>query len=254
VDPEMFGKLTTGHDAVVVAVGKGESGIASWNLPLSARGVEADTATYRVGETPVFVVGSALRPSKLAIRALGQGKEASFSVHQYLTGLTVRGEPFRFNSRFGKLTESEQEEYLRESVPGKRLEPREPAVGFTPDEVMQEAARCLHCDCRDQHECRLRLYADQYGADQKRYRSEEREMCRKVDQHDAVIYEPSKCIKCGICVRITEKHREQYGMTFIGRGFDVVVGIPFDEPLANGLREVAIEAAEKCPTGALSRK
>jgi ferredoxin len=235
-------------------VGKGESGISRWGLPMSSKGVEADPVTYRVAETSVFVVGSALRPSKLAIRALGQGKEASFSVHQFLSGMKISGEPFRFNSRFGKLAEMEQEEYLKESVRGPRIEPEQLASGFTPEQVVQEAARCLHCDCRDLHDCRLRLYSDHYGADQKRFRSEERTMCLKLDQHDAVIYEPSKCIKCGICVRITEKHREQFGMTFIGRGFDVVVGIPFNEPLANGLREVALEVADACPTGALSRK
>jgi NADH dehydrogenase/NADH:ubiquinone oxidoreductase subunit G len=75
-----------------------------------------------------------------------------------------------------------------------------------------------------------------------------------MDQHDAVIYEPSKCIKCGICVRIAEKHKEKYGMTFIGRGFEVVVGIPFNEDLGHGLQKAALEAARACPTGALSEK
>ena len=69
-----------------------------------------------------------------------------------------------------------------------------------------------------------------------------------------MIYEPSKCIKCGICVRITEKYREDFGMTFIGRGFDVEVGIPFSEPLRIGLSKVALEVAEACPTGAISKK
>jgi ferredoxin len=43
-------------------------------------------------------------------------------------------------------------------------------------------------------------------------------------------------------------------MTFIGRGFEVVVGIPFNEELGNGLQKVALEAAEACPTGALAKK
>lgn len=254
VDGQDFEALSASHDAVVVAVGKGESGVSGWGLPMSGKGVEAEPTTYRVGDTAVFVVGSALRPSRMAIRALGQGKEASYSVHQFLTGAKVRGEPFLFNSRFGKLLEEEHEEYLKESIPGPRIEPEVLAAGFTPEQVKEEAARCLHCDCRDLETCRLRLYSDHYQADQKRFRSEERVLCRKLDQHDAVIYEPSKCIKCGICVRITEKHREKYGMTFIGRGFEVEVGIPFNESLSSGLREVGLEAADACPTGALSRK
>jgi ferredoxin len=254
VDRQGFEDLNKQYDAVVVAVGKGESGISEWGLPMSSKGVEADPVTYRVGNTSVFVVGSAFKPSKMAIRALGQGKEASFSVDQYLSGEVVRGEPFMFNSRFGKLFPEEQVEYLKESVPGNRIEPETVAEGFTPEQVMAEAARCLHCDCRDLHSCRLRIYSHEYGADQKRFRSEERISCRKLDQHEAVIYEPSKCIKCGICVRITEKYSEKYGMTFIGRGFEVEVGIPFNESLASGLRKVALETADACPTGALSRK
>jgi len=254
LDGAGFKKIVKDKDAVIVAVGKGESGIVEWGLPMHPRGAEADGSTYRVAESTVFVVGSALKPSRMAIRALGQGKEAVFSVDQLLKGEEVRGEKFMFNSRFGKLAEAEFAEYLKESVPGNRLEPVQLADGFDREQVMQEAARCLHCDCRELENCRLRIYSDQYGADQKRFKSDERELCRKSDQHDHVIYEPSKCIKCGLCVRITEKYSEEFGFTFIGRGFDVVVEVPFNEPLGNALKKVANEVADACPTGAISRK
>jgi len=254
VDAAAFKKLQKSSDALVVATGKGESGIAEWDLPMHPRGIEADGNTYRVGETNVFAVGSALRPSKMAIRVLGQGKEAAFSVDQFLKEQPVLGEPRLFNSRFGKLLPAEYGEYLKESVEGNRLEPAQKEDGLTEAQVMEEAARCLHCDCRDMHSCRLRLYSDAYGADQKRFKPEERQHCTKQVQHKEVIYEPSKCIKCGICVRLTEKHKEDFGFTFIGRGFDVVVGIPFNESTASGLKKVALEVADACPTGAISRK
>ncbi len=254
VDAKGFLELTRTCDAVVVAVGKGESGVSDWELPMHSKGVETEGRTYRVGDSNVFVVGSALKPSKMAIRALGQGKEAAFSVDQYLSGGIVKGERFMFNSRFGKLFPEEYGEYLKESVEGDRLEPHVLANGFTAEQVIEEAKRCLHCDCRDLHTCRLRIYSDQYHADQKRFRSEERLLCRKLDQHESVIYEPSKCIKCGICVRITEKYKEDFGFTFIGRGFDVVIGIPFNETLENGLKVATAEVVAACPTGALSEK
>ncbi len=252
VDAAGFVELKGKSDAVVIATGKGESGISGWGLPTTAKGIEADGKTYRVGETNLFVVGSALKPSKMAIRALGQGKESSFSVDQYLSDKPVTGERFLFNSRFGKLLPAEYAEYLKESVEGNRIEPADLMDGLEPEEVMKEAKRCLHCDCRDLENCRLRLYSDEYEADQKRFRSEERHLCRKLDQHELVIYEPSKCIKCGVCVRITEKYREDYGLTFIGRGFEVVVGIPFNESLASGLKVAAAEVAKACPTGAIT--
>ena len=254
VDAEQFRRIQETSDAVVVATGKGESGIDQWGLPMHPKGVEADGKTYRVGDSAVFVVGSALKSSKLAIRALGQGKEAAFSVDQFLGGQPVKGEPSLFNSRFGKLVPAEYGEYLKESVEGDRLEPAQKGDGLTKEQVMAEAARCLHCDCRDLQNCRLRLYSDAYGAEQRRFKSEVRHLCTKQMQHHEVIYEPSKCIKCGICVRLTAKHREDFGLTFIGRGFDVVIGVPFNETTAEGLKKVALEVADACPTGAICRK
>jgi len=228
--------------------------VSDWGLPMHAKGIEANGSTFRVGDTGVFVVGSAFMPSKLAIRVLGQGKEAAFGVDQYLRGAEVIGEPSMFNSRFGRLLPAEHLEYLKESVEGKRIEPEKPGMGLSAEQVMEEAGRCLHCDCRDMHQCRLRIYSDAYGADQKRFKSEERTLCTKQDQHKQVIYEPTKCIKCGICVRIAEKYRDEFGLTFIGRGFEVVVGVPFNETIASGLKQAALEVADACPTGAISRK
>jgi NADH dehydrogenase/NADH:ubiquinone oxidoreductase subunit G len=67
-----------------------------------------------------------------------------------------------------------------------------------------------------------------------------------------VVYEPGKCIKCGICVRLTAQYREEFGLTFIGRGFDVKIGVPFNKDLKTGLAKTARLVAEACPTGALS--
>ncbi len=254
VDADRYRELSAASDAVVVAVGKGESGIAEWGMRMHEKGVEADPRTYRVDDSVVFVVGSALKPSRMAIRALGQGKEVAFSVDQLLGGGPVTGERFLFNSRFGKLLPEEFDEYLKESVRGDRLEPASLSEGLTAGQVMEEARRCMHCDCRKLGDCRLRVYSDQYGADQRRFVSGERVRCVKLDQHAQVIYEPSKCIKCGVCVRITEKYAEELGLTFIGRGFEVTIGVPFSGSLKEGLKVAAGEAVGACPTGALSLK
>jgi NADH dehydrogenase/NADH:ubiquinone oxidoreductase subunit G len=100
----------------------------------------------------------------------------------------------------------------------------------------------------------LRILSDEYHADQKRFQGPQRKPVTKQFQHDTVVYEPQKCIKCGICVRIAELRKEEYGLTYIGRGFDVEIGVPFSESIREGLTHSAIEAATACPTGALSMK
>jgi len=157
-----------------------------------------------------------------------------------------------FNSRFGKLLPEELEEYLKESVEGAREEPFQERAGLTPEQVKLEAVRCLHCDCRAKDDCSLRDLSDEYKANQKHYWSENRKKVTKQIQHEFVVFEESKCIKCGRCVHISAESKEKYGMSFIGRGFDVVVGVPFGEGLDEGLRLVAEEVVKECPTGALS--
>ena len=67
-----------------------------------------------------------------------------------------------------------------------------------------------------------------------------------------MIYEPGKCINCGICIQVTSKYKEPLGLTFIGRGFDVRVGTSFDRPMAEGLQKAAEQVVAACPTGALA--
>jgi NADH dehydrogenase/NADH:ubiquinone oxidoreductase subunit G len=186
---------------------------------------------------------------------VGQGKEVAFSVIQYLNNQEIKGEPRLFNSRFGKLVADEFSEYLKESVEGKRTFPEKgESSGFSKDEAIAEAKRCLHCDCRAIDNCKLRTYSDQYQVDQKKFKTSERRHISKYVNHGLVVYEPQKCIKCGICIRLTEKYGEEFGFTYIGRGFDVVVGVPFNEELKKGLTETALKVAKGCPTGAISLK
>jgi NADH dehydrogenase/NADH:ubiquinone oxidoreductase subunit G len=73
-------------------------------------------------------------------------------------------------------------------------------------------------------------------------------------QHPDVIYEPGKCIRCGLCIQIAAQAKETLGLTFVGRGFDVQVAVPFDRSIAEGLRKTAGECVAACPTGALAFK
>ena len=74
---------------------------------------------------------------------------------------------------------------------------------------------------------------------------------RVSDPAGRVLFESGKCILCGICVKLTEMASEPLGLTFIGRGFDVKVSVPFDGQIEAGLQKVAAECVEHCPTGAL---
>ena len=243
------------RSAAIIAIGSLDEDAFNFGLKSTSKGINVDRSTYQTSLENVFAIGNALRSSKLAVRSVGQGKEVAFSVFQLLNGQPVKGEPRMFNSRFGKLVSEEFSEYLKESVTASRNFPVKGGYsGFTAQEAINEAKRCLRCDCRAIDECKLRVYSDRYNADQRRFKTSERRKITKINNHSSIIYEPQKCIKCGICVRLTEKDKEKFGFTYIGRGFDVEVGVPFNEELGLALTETALKVAKGCPTGAIELK
>ncbi|MFW5755723.1 MAG: FAD-dependent oxidoreductase [Tangfeifania sp.] len=255
IDSELFQFMKKEYDALIIATGAVPEENEKFGLKMAPKGITADRNTYQTSEKNVFAIGNAVRSSKLAVRSMGQGKEVAFSVMQYFNNQELKGEPRMFNSRFGKLVNEEFSEYLKESTDTKRIFPEDSDWGgFSAEEAIEEAKRCLHCDCRAIDDCKLRVYSDDYQANQRRFKTSERRKITKLSTHSKLIYEPQKCIKCGICVRLTEKYREKFGFTYIGRGFDAEIGVPFNKELEEALTGTALKVAEACPTGAIEIK
>ncbi len=255
INAKVFESLKNEFDAVIVGTGTLPENAEVFGLKATPKGIVVDKDSYQTSDEKVFAIGNALRSSKLAVRSVGQGKEVAFSVMQYFEGKEIKGEPRMFNSRFGRLVADEYAEYIKESVDEKRIFPATGGhSGFSKEEAIAEAERCLHCDCRAIDDCKLREYSDQYEVDQRRFKTSERSKITKQMNHGTVVYESEKCIRCGICVRLTEKYGEDLGFTYVGRGFDVRIGIPFNEDLEKGLTKIAVKVAEGCPTGAISLK
>ena len=242
--------LVSEYDAVVLTVGKSDQVMAEkLGLTGGTRGIKVDRQTLQTDRKSVFAGGAAVTPSRLAVRAVADGKRLAVSVNQYLTDSTVAGVQKRFDSVSGRLSNEEVREFCNVTDQKERIS-GDPG-GLSPAEAAAEAERCLHCDCRKPLSCKLRRYATEYEASQRRYKARERRRYAR-SGYSELVYEPGKCIACGICVRITEKEREDLGLTFIGRGFDVRVGVPFNESLEAGLKSTADKCVRGCPTGALA--
>jgi ferredoxin len=262
-------------DAVFIGTGELKPGDAEvLGIAVSPEGIKIDSQTDATSVPGIFAGGDATRKRRLAIRAVADGKDAAESIRQYLVGDHLKAEgpvcsvPVRafqetphgvttdshaFISRMGRLQEGEMAIFLQSAGSEARQKPSGPSGGFTDEEARAEALRCLHCDCRKPGTCLLRQHAQLHDARQSRYRAERRRFVQQT-QHADIIYEPGKCIDCGICIQIATQAGEKLGLTFIGRGFDVRVAVPFNETLAEGLKIVAVQCVQACPTGALAFK
>ena len=247
-------ELRKDHAAIVVATGTLDPAGARdlFEADVTHRGLRVDPHTCRTSVPDLFAGGAAIGDCKMAVRALANGKAMAVSVDQYLRGLPVTGPKDRFSSIIGKLLDGEAAGFLAEATGDARVEPRVPRDGLSADEAARESGRCLHCDCRKAETCRLRDFSDTYRAHAGHFKGAERDRFEQIRQHAEVIYEPGKCIKCGLCIRLTEREREPLGLTFIGRGFSVRVAVPFNETLSAGLTKTAAACVRICPTGALA--
>ncbi|MDP2335432.1 MAG: FAD-dependent oxidoreductase [Bacteroidota bacterium] len=250
IDDSRFAELQKEYDAIVVALGTVPEGSPVFGLKTAKAGVIVEKTSHATSIPKVFAVGHSVRTSKLAVRSVGQGKEVATVIDSYLRSGEVSGYPERFNSKFGRLAEVEFIQYQKDSENAPRQKAE--SSGFTREAAIREAKRCMHCDCRNPESCVLRELSDRYHAIQKRFQSNERINVEKFIHREGIVYEPAKCIKCGICVRLTRQHQEEFGFTFIGRGFDVKVGVPFNESIQKGLEKTAEIVAKSCPTGALA--
>lgn len=250
---------------VIAAIGQAvERSLAEREgLRVTGWGIAADERTLATNLPGVFAGGDAVLGADLAVRAVAAGRIAAASIHQYLSGEAITGEPVTAGIAMRPVDDDERaaifraiEKAARVRMPElpveRRLASFDEVEQALPDAVAaREARRCLTCGCRKADCCLVRSLATEYGAEVYRFAGARRRFSQDLS-HPEIIYEPGKCISCDACVRIAAAAGEALGLAMIGRGFDVTVAVPFGKPLAEGLRKAAKRCAEACPTGALA--
>jgi ferredoxin len=238
-------KLQSEFDAIIFATGNFADGnMDSFGFEKTPFGLKVEKETFQVA-AGVFACGNVFRSRKMAVTSVAQAKQAAFSADAYLRGVQPEKIYRMFNSRFGKIREEEVEEYLKESI--------YPEPDEMPD-IIKEASRCMHCDCRKPQTCKLRIFADEYQADRRKFIFGDRKWVQKSMEHELIVYEPEKCIRCNLCVEISEKQKGQLGFTSIGRGFEVRMKAPLNKSMKDIFNQTAIDCANACPTGAIALK
>ena len=223
-----------------------------------------DHGKFRTNYDDVFAAGDAsIGPSSIA-ESTGQGREAAYVISNYLSNdLDGYEPPEDFRLPFGYVHRDEKTEKdfsEKEEISRVEMEKQDPGTrirnfsaiehGYTDEEAIEEATRCLECGCLDRFDCELREYSDAYGARQDFYEGESFE--REIDNsYLHVERDPNKCVLCGSCVRTTNDVHDEGELQFVHRGFSTMVAPPFEETLGDSSSELIGDLADNCPTGAL---
>lgn len=241
------------HTNLVVIAGGFECDIEVEDLVKIDTPQIKDLNVYRYNETVIIYPHIPVKKSLMSIRSVRTGLRIVACTKQVFKSEEVTAIPKRFNSMYTKLSENDKAEFLKESEnKNQQIVYDDFLSGYSKEQAIQEAKRCLHCDCREKNNCLLRDLSDEYNAKQNSYVLEEAIPAEKIIQQNTVIYEPGKCIKCGICIQTAEKRNEDVGFTFIGRGFEVKIGFPLNNSIEKLVKETALECAQNCPTGSIA--
>ena len=202
-----------------------------------------------------FVCGGAAPCEKACRRKPLGGSVAICALHRWLAD---SGQPVspakvvrsghRFRSRMAGLAQ-ETLRTLSAEQGDRRLADTQPEL--TREASVYEAGRCLQCGCRKPDACRLREVCEEVGVKQATFAGGGCSAVVRQQTASGFRFDSSRCVLCGICVRVAQQMGASVAPAFHGRGFDALIGPPLGRTWADVPAPVLAACAEACPTGAM---
>ncbi len=249
-------------DLVIGAIGQGVdlAGFESlkatnWNT------IVTDETTFTTSMKGVFAGGDAINDGAgIAIEAIGDAKKAAIVIDEYL-----KGQEISFTEPYWVKREDITEETFKDREKAKRPHMghlsakerkknfEEVVAGYTPEQAMEDAKRCLECGCGDVFECKLIDYSNSYEVSPEIYEGEVHSR-EHDDNHPFIVRNSDKCILCGLCVRVCDEVMDNGALGLVDRGFDTAVKPALNLPLAETNCISCGQCISVCPVGALQER
>ena len=216
--PEATGEyFTEAFDTVIAAVSQKPDlsfmDNEKLDLPLTRWNTQdANSETMHSGTGNVFSIGDFRRGPATAIEAVADGRVAAEAIDRFFNGSMEHIPVKPFNSQKApKLKQVDTKQFeslkkvMRSVMPELTSQERELSfaeveTGFSNEDAIREAERCLECGCQANTDCKLRDFATEYKV-------EETEIdlgsCQKfaVDNtSEFIVFDANRCISCGQCV------------------------------------------------------
>jgi NADPH-dependent glutamate synthase beta subunit-like oxidoreductase/formate hydrogenlyase subunit 6/NADH:ubiquinone oxidoreductase subunit I/ferredoxin len=268
-------------DTVLGAIGQGpelswvdsEPGEIRSQLEVSRRGtVVSEEDIFRTGVPRVFASGDVRTGATTVVEAIGEGRRASYAMDYWLRGhdlddpqvRRIVSEPKPNFLTIVPFTDDVKEPKAvmgKKGAEERRSNFEEYEYGYTHDQAMAEAARCLQCTCEAIGHCDLREAAIEYettlnmAIDERSIQDNPyvgvNHGYGRDETHSFILRDYSRCIDCGRCAQVCKDIVGAGCYDFIGKGFDSLVTTADFVSLNETPCVSCGRCAETCPVGAL---
>jgi len=253
---------TLAIDTMILAIGQAVDATMFDCDKTRKNAIAYDPDTFMTSMPGVFAGGDCGNDKiSIAIEAIADARKAADSIDAYLYGEVLKYEkPFVVErDDITEKTFEDRERMCRPEIPQLSAEERKGnfseviPYGFTEEQAVAEASRCLECGCHDYFECKLIDFANQYDVHPERFAGEKNAI-EFEDNHPFIVRDPNKCILCGLCVRVCDEVMGVGALGLVHRGFDTVVKPNMEKPLIESGCISCGQCVSVCPTGALQER
>lgn len=249
-------------DNVILAIGQAVdvSGLEGFDMTRK-KGIVYDKDTFMTSMEGVFAGGDCGNDKiSIAVEAIADATKLAPIVDAYLRGQKIKYQKPYVVERHDitEKTFEDRERQCRPKMDMLEAEERkdnfeEVVAGFTPEQAIEDAKRCLECGCGKYFDCKLYEYSNQYDVKPDRIAGDINRIDYN-DDHPYVVRDPNKCILCGLCVRVCSEVMGNTALGLVHRGFDTVVQPALEKPLIESGCVSCGNCISVCPTGALLPK
>ena len=253
---------TLAIDTMILAIGQAVDASIVDCDKTRKNAIAYDKDTFMTSIPGVFAGGDCGNDKiSIAVEAIADAKKVSEVIDAYLYGEHVKYEkPYVVERKdITEKTFEDRERMCRPVIPQLSAEQRKDnfseviPYGFTEEQAVEEASRCLECGCHDYYECKLIDFANQYDVKPERFAGDVNKV-EFEDDHPFIVRDPNKCILCGLCVRVCDEVVGVGALGLVNRGFDTVVKPNMEKPLAESGCISCGQCVSVCPTGALQER
>lgn len=187
--------------------------------------------------------------TNLSIKGIREFLAQKVTTEENIDPFQEKESKYSFQSKLGSISKKEFQNWLLlNGSTGKKNDEINEYLA-----VSSEAKLCLQCQCAAIDDCQLREVASKLQIEDDGEKITSAPISFKSSRSANIVFESTKCIKCGLCTRVENDLDTKTALCFKNKGINVEIS----EAIGTDFNNIPYEKVEKyiavCPTGALHK-